>query len=224
GAPCETRGRNRMPDRRQLLDPTEPRTREFSSVHEVEAGIARLRRRIADIEAIDPRVVRYDHDTVQSIEEDISNTILDVFGVDSPEYLAHRQFQFFRSANRVFANDDDAQEFFAQALPPAIALIENLVLRLEEKRAGLGQGRDARLRSALEGLDLHPRIARACGHLPRDGRYADAVLAAAVALEHLVQEKSGRHDAVGAALMAQVFSPDDPVLALNGLADPLERD
>jgi uncharacterized protein (TIGR02391 family) len=213
-----------MPGRRQSPDHAEMKLKEFSSFEEMDNGIAKLRRRIADVEAIDPRIVRYDHEKVRDVEESISNTILDVFGLDSPEYLAHRQFEFFRSATRTFSGDDEAQEFFAEALPQAVALLGSLVLRLEGERAKLGQGKDDRVRSAFDGLDLHPRIAAACGDLYRDKHYAEAVLGAFLALETFVQEKAGRYDASGPLLMEQVFSPDGPVLAFNALADQSDRD
>ena len=213
-----------MPVRRQSPDHAELKIKEFSSFEEIDNGIAKLRKRIADVEAIDPRVVRYDHERVRDIEESISNTILDVFGPDSPEYVAHRQFQLFRFASKTFSGDDEAQEFFAEALPQAVPLLENLVVRLEEERARLGQATDGRVRTLFEGLELHPRIAGACGDLYRDEHYAEAVLSAFLALETFVQEKSGRYDVSGPLLMEQVFFPDRPLLAFNALADQSDRD
>ena len=213
-----------MPVRRQSADHAELKIKEFSSFEEIDNGIAKLRKRIADVEAIDPRVVRYDHERVRDIEESISNTILDVFGPDSPEYVAHRQFQLFRFASKTFSGDDEAQEFFAEALPQAAPLLENLVVRLEEERARLGQATDGRVRTVFEGLELHPRIAGACGDLYRDKHYAEAVLSAFLALETFVQEKSGRYDVSGPLLMEQVFFPDRPLLAFNALADQSDMD
>jgi uncharacterized protein (TIGR02391 family) len=213
-----------MPVRRQSPEHAELKIKEFASFEEIDNGIAKLRKRITDVEAIDPRIVRYDHEKVRDVEESISNTILDVFGPDSPEYLAHRQFQFFRSATKTFSDDEQAQEFFAEALPQAVALLENLVVRLEEERTKLGHGKEDRVRSVFEGLDVHPRIAGASSDLYRDKHYPEAVLGALLALETFVQEKTGRYDASGPLLMQQVFSPDGPVLAFNALADQSDRD
>lgn len=213
-----------MPVRRQSPDHDELKIKEFFSVEEIDNGIGKLRKRITDVEAIDPRVVRYDHEKVRDVEESISNTILDVFGVESPEYVAHRQFQFFRFASKTFSSHDEAQEFFAEALPQAVALLGNLVARLEEQRARLGQVNGDRLQSVFESLDLHPRIASACGTLYRDKHYAEAVLGALLALETFVQEKSGRYDVSAPLLMEQVFSPEAPALAFNALAEQSDRD
>ncbi len=138
--------------------------------------------------------------------------------------MAHRQFQLFRFASKTFSGDDEAQEFFAEALPQAVPLLENLVVRLEEERARLGQATDGRVRTVFEGLELHPRIAGACGDLYRDKHYAEAVLSAFLALETFVQEKSGRYDVSGPLLMEQVFFPDRPLLAFNALADQSDMD
>lgn len=213
-----------MPGRRQSPDHAELKIKEFSSFEEIDKAVAKLRKRIGDVETIDPRVVRYDHERVRDVEESISNTILDVFGVDSPEYVAHRQFEFFRSAGKTFSHDEQAQEFFAAALPQTVALLESLVVRLEEERSKLSQDKDGRARSLFEALDLDPRIAAACGTLYRNARYAEAVLSALLALEAFVQEKSGRHDVGGPLLMEQVLSPDGPALAFNALAGQSDRD
>lgn len=79
------------------------------------------------------------------------------------------------------------------------------------------------VRAPFEG-DLHPRIAKACADLYRGGHYAEAVFRAWLALENLVQEKSGRRDLSGSTLMEQVFSPNGPALAFNALADPSDKD
>ena len=104
-----------MPVRRQSPDHAELKVKEFSSFEEIDNGIAKLRKRIAEVEAIDPRVVRYDHERVRDIEESISNTILDVFGPDSPEYVAHRQFQLFRFASKLAEDGQQERLGFARA-------------------------------------------------------------------------------------------------------------
>jgi uncharacterized protein (TIGR02391 family) len=73
-------------------------------------------------------------------------------------------------------------------------------------------------------LELHPRIAAVSVELFRDGHYRNAVLDAAVALTNMVKEKSRVHDKDGVNLMRHVFSPNQPQLAFNGLADQSERD
>jgi uncharacterized protein (TIGR02391 family) len=109
-------------------------------------------------------------------------------------------------------------------VPQAVALLENLIKRLEEKRADLGGDSISRVRASFQGLDLHPRIAAASSDLYRNGHYRNAVLDASLALVSLVKEKSGRHDLDGAGLMTTVFSKNKPALVFNDLKDKTDED
>jgi len=97
-------------------------------------------------------------------------------------------------------------------------------LELSDAPPEAAAGAADRMRTPFDGFDIHPRIAAACVNLYRDGYYADAVLRAFLALERFVQEKSGRQDLNGSALMEQAFSPNGPALAFNALADQSDRD
>jgi uncharacterized protein (TIGR02391 family) len=76
----------------------------------------------------------------------------------------------------------------------------------------------------LPPLELHPFLVEACGRLWSDGHYAEAVRKAAVALEVLVKERAGYHEKTGVQLMSHVFSPENPLLAFNSLADQSDLD
>lgn len=56
---------------------------------DIERGIRKLRRRIEEVKDLDPRTTRYDDAKVESASRNIKADIIDVFGQDSPEYLAH---------------------------------------------------------------------------------------------------------------------------------------
>jgi uncharacterized protein (TIGR02391 family) len=105
-----------------------------------------------------------------------------------------------------------------------VEAIENLISRLDERKTDFGADTTARVRSAFEGLDLHPRIAAVSADLYRNGHYRNAVLDASVALVNFVKEKSRRHDLDGAKLMTTVFSKNNPILAFNGLSDQTDED
>ena len=57
-----------------------------------------------------------------------------------------------------------------------------------------------------------------------DGHYALAVEQAYKCLDNTVNTKSGLHEKYGAKLMQEAFSPQNPVLRLNGLQSRSERD
>jgi uncharacterized protein (TIGR02391 family) len=103
-------------------------------------------------------------------------------------------------------------------------MFDRNIVEAVDARVEFASDNQGPVRMPFEGFDLHPRIAAACADLYRDGHCADAVLRASLALEKLVQEKSGRHDPTGSALMEQVFSPNGPALAFNELADQSDRD
>jgi uncharacterized protein (TIGR02391 family) len=102
--------------------------------------------------------------------------------------------------------------------------LRNLIRSLEERKADFGADTTSRVRSAFEGLDLHPRIASVCADLYRGGHYRNAVLDASVALVNYVKEKSRKHDLDGSGLMTTVFSKNNPILAFNDLRDKTDED
>ncbi len=101
----------------------------------------------------------------------------------------------------------------------AIEALENLIRGLQEKNADFGADSASCVRTAFQGLDLHPRIAEASAELYRNGHYRNAVLDASLALEDYVKQKSRCRDRDGANLMRYVFSRNSPVLAFNDLTD-----
>lgn len=72
-------------------------------------------------------------------------------------------------------------------------------------------------------VDLHPAIAKAAVAHFENGQYRSAVSDAYLALEALVQERSGRMDLDGKTLMEHVFSSKTPVLAFNELRSESEK-
>ena len=76
----------------------------------------------------------------------------------------------------------------------------------------------------VQSSDLHPKVKEASEVLFRDLHFASCVLEAYKALESYVKEKSGRDDLSGRSLMSEVFSPKDPILALNALRNESDRD
>jgi len=212
-----------MPARRRQQEPPPIEIKQFT-VEEIERGIAKLRRRIDEVRTLQTDRVRYSDQRRNNAEENIRATILEVFGPNSPEYHNHQYHTIWYGHQYVNMSDEDLDQCFFDGIPQSITLVEGLIARLEEKRGEPGQDTTGRARAAFEGLDLHPRIAIACAELYRDGHYSNAVLYASIALVNFVKEKSGRLDKDGAGLMEEVFSPKNPVLAFNSLADQADLD
>lgn len=154
----------------------------------------------------------------------MKDTILEVFGSNSTEYARHKYFQIRYGGVYVDMPDYESQQQFADGIPRAVSLLEGLIKNLAEKQSDFSSDTQTRVRGVFNDLELHPRIADVSADLFRDGHYRNAVLDAAVALVHIVKEKSRRHDLDGADLMRKVFSKNNPILAFNDLKDQSELD
>ena len=190
----------------------------FAAVAEIDDAIAKQRRRFDEVRALDGRTFAYDDPRVASAERNISDTVLSIYGPKSPEYRRFSSYQIWYGPMALNMSKAELHRGFALGLPHAREDLENLIRGLEEKKADLAGDTTARVRSAFEGLDLHPRIAAVSTDLYRDGHYRNAVLDASVALVNLVREKSRRHDLDGSGLMSTVFSKNNPILAFKRTA------
>ena len=198
--------------------------KEFTSEEEINRGIEKLKRRIAEVQDLDPQKVRYNDEIVHSIQHRIRETVRDVFGNQSPEFRKYGSI-IIREGDYEFAEDEPShQRKFARGIPRVITTIKELIKWLEEKRSDLGLDPSARARTAFEGMNFHPRIGDVCRDLYRDGHYAQAIFDASKALINFVKERSGRHDLDGASLIRTVFSKNNPILAFNDLSDIADQD
>ncbi len=191
----------------------------FATLEEVQQAISKLERRLAEVRGLDPATTRYDDPRVKSVVDNFRNTVLEIYGPNSPEYQRHRSHRIWHGDMYVNMPDLYMQQRFAAGLPHTIEAVENLIRGLGERKADFGADTASRVRGAFEGLDLHPRVAEASAELYRNGHYRNAVLDASLALENYVKQKSRCHDRDGADLMRFVFSRNSPVLAFNALAD-----
>lgn len=196
----------------------------FTTLEEVDQAIVKLKRRLEEVQALDSERIGHDDPAVRSAAENFSDTVRAIYGQNSPEY---RRFQYYRirhGPEYVGMGEEARQEAFAEGVKHTRAAIENLIRQLQERKADFGGDTASRVRSAFEGLDLHPRIAGVCVELCRGGHYRNAVLDASLALVNMVKERSRRPDLDGTKLMATVFTKNGPVLAFNALADQTEQD
>jgi hypothetical protein len=74
--------------------PVEPR--QFSSVEEIDRGIKKLERRLADIDGLDvAAAVLSDTGAIDVLRSDIQDTVRDVFGPNSPEFREHEHLRIW---------------------------------------------------------------------------------------------------------------------------------
>ena len=214
-----------MPKRIKQSEPEQfTEIKHFRSADEVANAIEKLKRRLAEVEVLNG--LRYGDQRINNAALNIRNAILEIFGANSPEYGEHRQHEIFHAGPESWQIEgpQGLQYCFEAGIPQTIKLLEGLIGRLQEKLGDLQRDTGARVRSAFESMELHPRIAGAASDLYGDGHYRQSVLDASIALVNYVKEKSRRHDLDGAFLMSTVFSPNGPILAFNALADQTDKD
>jgi uncharacterized protein (TIGR02391 family) len=191
---------------------------------ELQQGISRLQRRVDALEEYDPVVSHISDPRKVAMAADISAALLATFG-DRP-----KDGKIYEAAANLYAGyrykSNDPSELLRGLMlgkERAIGLLQSAIQYLREKLEELGLSDGAHALRAYESLDLHSEIERAAGQLYRDGHYANAVEDSVKALNALVRLRSGRDDLDGTNLMETVFSPKNPVLAFNDLADESGR-
>ena len=187
-----------------------PAPKAWSSAAEIDKAIAKLKLRIADLEGL---TVSPESSSAQEVlVSKVRDSIRDVYGHDSAEYHEHRYVRMWHGPMYAGMSDREQLAGHEQGRLYLIALLKDLVSRLDEKR---GEFEEPNSGGKVHNLDLHPRIASVAMELWDDEHHWEAVFAASKALNNYVKERSGKHDLDGANLMRTVFSRNAPVLRVN---------
>lgn len=200
-------------------------TREFRSPEEIDSAIAKLLRRIDELEKLDVKAAVMNRTGADDVaESNVRSTILEIFGPNSPEFREHQYIRVWDGG--MYMNMPPGAIYNAKEAGRkyVIGILKGLVGRLEEKRLEFGAGATAAPSSYFDRLNLHPRIRDVARELFMDGHPWDAVFNGAKALVNYVKERSGRHDLDGTTLVRTVFSRNNPILAVNSLSNDTELD
>ncbi|TMQ58834.1 MAG: hypothetical protein E6K76_06840 [Candidatus Eisenbacteria bacterium] len=122
-----------MSPSRKYTPPPLPVPKVFQSREEIERGIEKLRRRISAVEKLLTDGDRFDSTRVDTVESDIRDTVLEIFGPQSPEYGDHQYFQITSGPPTMVTSEWEVQQRFEGGVPEARAVLEGLINRLEEK-------------------------------------------------------------------------------------------
>jgi uncharacterized protein (TIGR02391 family) len=198
-------------------------SQEFGSLAEVDAAVDKLQRRVSGLEQLDInpvflRQTRADH----IVAEEIRDTISDVFGPNSPEFIENRDLRIWTGPEHVGMTDAEIIAATEEGRTRAIGILEGLIKRLEKRKDELMAGTVPS--TYFDRLDLHPRIREASRDPFLRGDHWEAVFAGMHALVNYVRERSNHHDLGGVQLMRVAFSKDDPLLAFNDLTDQADFD
>jgi uncharacterized protein (TIGR02391 family) len=197
----------------------------FSNTDEIDRAIAKLQRRVNEIEQIDvASAVRNRTGAIDAARSNLRNTILEIYGPHSPEFREHEHIDLWSGALFMDMSAEYVISARASGCTQTIGIINGLIARLRERREDLEAGDRPAPSTYFDKLNLHPRVADVTRELFLDGHHFEAVFAAAKALVNIVKERSGRHDLDGATLMRTVFSKNSPILAFNDLSDQTDFD
>lgn len=115
--------------------PTEPliEPHEFASVEEIDRGIAKLNRRIADIEALDVEAAALEHTGEdKAVEENIRESIREVFGSNSPEFHEHQYITIYAGPRWMGMSEESVIEGKQHGKKQVTGVLNGLIGRLRE--------------------------------------------------------------------------------------------
>lgn len=211
--------------RRQNPPTPEVEPRSWQSADEIDRAIAKLQRRIRDMEQLNVRESLAGGSAAEKVAiSNVRETIREVFGQNSPEFREHQHIRMWSGGMWVGMSDHEEFQAKEGGRKVIIGVLNGLIGRLNEKKEELGGGHAPTRKSYLDHLNLHPRIADVATELFQDGYPWEAVFAASKALVNYVKERSGQHNLDGASLVRTVFSKNNPVLAFSDLKDQTDLD
>ena len=108
--------------------------RVFSSLGEVDSAITKFKRRLAEVEALDPSRIRFDGPERDNAESNISPTVLEVFGPNSPEYQQFQYYRIWSGAQYVDMPPEYCQACFTEGIDMTKSRLQGIIGRLEERR------------------------------------------------------------------------------------------
>ncbi|MCC7051778.1 MAG: TIGR02391 family protein [Gemmatimonadaceae bacterium] len=196
----------------------------FASRYEIQRAIAKLERRIEELEQLDIRSAILGHSGADDVViSNIRETIREVFGQASPEFEEHKHIRLWAGPMYINMNDYEIITSTDRGRTSVNGVLNGLINRLREKAEDIGDGPPTPS-SYFSKLNLHPRISDVASDLFVDGYHSEAVFAASKALINYVKDRSGRHDLDGTGLVRTVFSKNAPILSFNALADQTDAD
>jgi len=186
------------------------------------SAIPKLKRRIQDVQEFDPGTVKSREDPrLDALSARLDAALVSIF---PPETLEHRRYHYNATTidtagyNLNGTPMHEVHRGLVLGKDTVLHTLAEIIALFEEELGEAGGSAGDRAIKAYDGLDLHPEIARAASELYRNGHYANAIEDAVKALNNLVRLRSGS-DKDGTTLMEQVFSPKNPILKFNALAD-----
>jgi uncharacterized protein (TIGR02391 family) len=197
----------------------------FATTEEIDRGIAKLARRIAEVDRVDVPAAIIERNGADDVAmSSVRETIREIFGSNSPEFNEHGHIGMWAGPMYMGMSPHEIIDATEAGRVQVKTVLTGLIERLKEKGEDLAGGAGRAPSTYFSKLNLHPRIADVASDLFLDGYHWEAVFAAAKALINYLKERSGKHDLDGTALVRTVFSKNGPALAFNDLSDQTDLD
>jgi predicted nucleotide-binding protein len=107
------------------------------SADDLDRGVAKLHRRLDDIQKLKTDGVRWDAGRKRAVETEVRETIREVFGPRSPEFRDFEHFEIDKGGSFIGGSNEEYQRCFLDGIPPALELLQGLIARLEERKEDL---------------------------------------------------------------------------------------
>jgi len=115
--------------------PPVPEIKQFASREEIERAIAKIGRRLDEVALLKTQSVRYDDQRVKNSESSIRNTILEIYGPSSPEYIEHQWHRIWDGAIVIGGmSEHRLQKGLTDGIASTTAMLLGLVASLEERK------------------------------------------------------------------------------------------
>ena len=211
---------------RTIIQPT-LRPANLTAIQMTEA-IPKIERRIQDVEAFEPNSINDRSDPkISALKMKLQTALESIYPTGTIE---HKRYEYQlthldRAGHNM--NGTPIHEVVQGLVEGKNAIahhLKEIIKHFREELNDRGATPEGQAIRAFQGLDLHPEIQRAAGDLYRNGHYANAIEDAVKALNALVRKRSGEENKDGTSLMEYVFSPKNPVLKFNPLADQSDLD
>lgn len=111
--------------------------KKLRSKTEIDKGIIKIRRRMDDINKLKVENISYDSGRKKAVLRNVTETIRDIFGSNSPEFGDFKYFDIDKGGCFMGRPASFYQQCFLDGIPDALALLEGIIQRLEERKEDL---------------------------------------------------------------------------------------
>lgn len=190
---------------------------------EMKAANKKLRKRRDELDMLNVESIRTDADEkpFEAWADRYNLTVEDIYGRDSAQYDEYRVSPLY-DLSKVWVQFGGAgygasmmQNAYESGIADARNRIDGLQKYYAEKLEEIGESLEGTAVVAFEGVPIHEDLRVAIGDRFRPGQFEDCVRRAYIAVEKIVQARSGRADLSGVDLMNHVFSPKGWVLSVT---------